>query len=558
MRTARPLFEKTAALFSGFIFFCLCLFFCCALVAAFSPLKDGGGLYIDFSILRTALFTFKQAALSTFLAMILGIATAFFCARRNFPGKRFLLSLSSVPLCVPPLLLALGFVMFYGMRGTVNSFLMRVFSLDAPPVVFLYSFYGVVLAQGFYNFPIVMRTCTDAWCTLTTEQYDAAVMLGAGKIRVFRTITLVQLLPAIASSGIVVFIYCFFSFVIVLLFGGIGITVLEVEIFQSIRSSLDFSRAASFALVEILITMIVVACYAILEKKSASSRGIGFGNDVRPCKNISPAEMIPAFLFFGAVLLFLLGPMLCIFTNAFSESASGYLSHRIEGFPFSLKNFSSLFSRRSFWHSLVNTLFTAASSSFLSVTGAFFFASLTRSLDPRKKSVFIRTVPLLPMAVSSIVIGFGFIKLFPVANPLILVIAQSSLSWPFALKQISAGMDRIPLEVTDAASMLAPSRLIPVFNIYVPMTWRNIISAFGFCFAVSCGDTNLPLVFALPDFETLSLYTYKLAGSYHFREACACGVILALVTIPVFVLSAVSGQKSDGRNRILFPFRKEK
>lgn len=543
MRVAVSLLEKIPAVFSGLVFFGLCLFFCAALVAAFSPSGTGEWLSLDFSVLRTALFTFKQAAFSTLLALVLGIAGAFFCTRRNFPGKRLLLSVASLPLCVPPLLIALGFVMFYGMGGILNSFLKDFFSLENPPLTFLYTFYGVVIAHGFYNFPIVMKTCTDAWNTLPAEEYDAAVMLGAGKFRVFRTVTLVQLLPAVASSGMVVFLYCFFSFVIVLLFGGIGVSVLEVEIFQAVRSSLDFSRASSLALVEILIAMSVVVCYGILEKKGADSKGMAFGGAVRRCRNIAPAEMFPAFLFFASVALFLFAPLLCILAGALRDVPSGYLSRAAGAFSFSPDNFSRLFSRLSFWAALKNTVLTAAFSSFLSVTGAFFFACILRTADPMKKNVFLRAVPLLPMAVSSIVIGFGFTRLFSGATPLVLVVAQSSLSWPFALRQISAGMDRIPLEVTDAASVLSPDRISAFFRIHIPMTSRNILSAAGFCFAVSCGDTNLPLVFALPGFETLSLYTYKLAGSYHFQEACACGVVLALLTVPVFVLTSGRQEK---------------
>lgn len=553
--SARCLREKSAAVCAGLVWGFLCAFFCLALCSALWPLfaaENPLAVFSDVSIVRTAWTTLRLALVSTCIAVFLGVVGAFFCARRNFPGKRFLLSLAPVPLCVPPLLIALGFVMFYGMRGTANSFLMNVFSLRNPPLTFLYSFYGVVVAHGFYNFPIVMRTCTDAWRTLTAEHYDAAVMLGAGKFRVFRTVTVVQLLPAILSSGSIVFLYCFFSFVIVLLFGGIGVTVLEVEIFQSVRSSLNFTRAAALALVELCIAMGVVAVYAVLERKSAGNSGISFGSSARPPKNISAAEAIPALLFFAAVLLFLLAPLLCIVFNAFKGTPSGYASRSSGGFLTPV-HFFTLFSRASFWKAFANTVFVAAFSSFFSVCGAFFFACILKAFDPRKKNVALRVVPLLPMAVSSIVIGSGFTRLPIAATPLALVVAQSSLAWPFALRQISAGMDRIPQEITEAARLLSPGLLPYVFKVYLPMTARHVVSAFGFCFAVSCGDTNLPLALAVPRFETVALYTYKLAGSYHFQEACACGTVLAALTMSVFAAGAVAGGRKNalrhgGRN----------
>ena len=62
-------------------------------------------------------------------------------------------------------------------------------------------------------------------------------------------------------------------------------------------------------------------------------------------------------------------------------------------------------------------------------------------------------------------------------------------------------------------------------------------SAICFCFAVSAGDTTLPLVLAIPHFDTLSLFTYRLAGAYRFNEACASGVILGIICAGIFKLS---------------------
>ena len=94
---------------------------------------------------RIAGFSVFQALLSTFTALLIGLPAAFFCGRRKFFLKNFLLSLSSVPFCIPSLLVALGYVSFFGMNGTLNSFLMFIFGKDKPPVTFLYSFLGIII-----------------------------------------------------------------------------------------------------------------------------------------------------------------------------------------------------------------------------------------------------------------------------------------------------------------------------------------------------------------------------------------------------------------------------
>ncbi|MDY4466368.1 MAG: iron ABC transporter permease [Candidatus Treponema excrementipullorum] len=526
------------------LLFLIISFFVLPLFYAFFPLftADVGeetplwNILFSSKVLKVALYTLKQGLLSMVVALLIGIPAGFFTATRQFPGKKFMLSLSAIPLCVPPLLVALGYVMFFGMQGVLNRWCMALWNLEEPLIEFLYSLWGIVLAQGFYNFPLVMKTCHDAWRQVSVREYSAACLLGASPFRIFRTITVVQLLPAIASSGMVVFLYSFFSFVIVLLFGGVGTTVLEVEIYQAARSSLNFPLAATLALTETLIAFGVLLLYGLLERKSRESRGLAWDAETFYPKKIQGfTEKLSALILAFLVILFFLMPFVQILFSALSQKVPGF-SGGTTG-KISLGNFIALFSRESFYVSFLNTLKVGIASGVLAVCVALTFACLVKILDPEKKSMTSRIIPLLPMAVSSVVLAFGITQVISGGTVAVLILLQASLYWPFAFRQISGAMDRIPLDVLNGATLLSPFSLDGVFKIYIPLCRRNILSALGFCFALSCGDTTLPLVLGIPRFETLALYTYNLAGSYRFQEACACGVILALLTVPVFLIS---------------------
>ena len=125
---------------AALVFFTLTIFFIAALFAAVKPtfVKDDTP-FLWFGLWKVVAFSLKQALCSTGISLILGIAVAFYTSNRNFPGSSFLLSFSAIPLCVPPLLVALGFVMFFGMGGWLNKTLMSIFSLSEPPLSFLYS-----------------------------------------------------------------------------------------------------------------------------------------------------------------------------------------------------------------------------------------------------------------------------------------------------------------------------------------------------------------------------------------------------------------------------------
>ncbi|MBQ9630796.1 MAG: iron ABC transporter permease, partial [Treponema sp.] len=219
-----------------------------------------------FSILKITFYTIRIAFFSTLLSFIVGISASFFTARRTFFGRSFLLSLAAIPLCVPPLIIALGFVTVFGISGIANKMLVSVFRISSRPTSFLYSSLGIVIAQGFYNFPLVMKIVSDSWESNSEEEENAARLLGAREFRIFFTITLHKLFPAILASCIPVFLYCFFSFMIVLLFGHVGRSVLEAEIYRAAKITLNYNDVTSLALVETFCALLIVSFYSTIKK----------------------------------------------------------------------------------------------------------------------------------------------------------------------------------------------------------------------------------------------------------------------------------------------------
>ncbi len=481
-------------------------------------------------IVKIVLFTVWQAFLSMLIALVVGLCASYYTAKKKSLFARFLSLLSAVPLCVPPLLIALGFVLFYGINGTANRFLISLFSLKESPLRFLYSFTGIILAHGFYNFPLVMRTCSDIWSSLSEEEESVAALLGASKWRIFRTITMYKLSSAIASSGILVFLYCFFSFIIVLLFGTVGSTTIEVEVYRAARITMNYAYAGILACIETFTALLIIYVYSIIERSGRESSG---NRDIKriktPIRTIE--EKIIAFILFLVIILFFLAPFFSIPLKALLTQSS----------------FVSLFSRKGFIQAFYTTFVTGFFSALLSVFLGFLFTLVFRFLDPYRKSSLLRIIPLIPTAISSIVLGFVLILILNAftirSNLFILIIAQTMLMWPLAYRQIVSHMDRISLCVDEAAKVLSDRFFPTIFRLYIPLCSRGMVSAFAFCFAISAGDASLPLVLAIPRSETLALFTYRLAGSYRFAEACACGTVLMILSMTVFFIGDTLSKK---------------
>ena len=484
-------------------------------------------------IFKVAGFTFLQAAVSTLMALAIGLPAAFFCGRRKFHFQKILMSLSVVPFCVPSLIIALGYVSFLGINGALNQFLSFIFGFSEPPVKILYSFAGLIIAQGFYNFPLIMKNVASEWEQLPSEPAESAKLLGAGKFRIFRTVTIFQLLPAISSASLLVFIYCFLSFILVLLFSGIGNSTLEVEIYKAARASLNFKEAGILAITETLILCLVTAIYCIIEQKS-SEKNKGLKSKLNEKTPLSGFCEISIFvILILIILIFFIAPLLGIAVNAFTSSRRGT-------YGFTLETFKKVVKMRSFLPSVKTTILTATGTGFFCTIIGFLYATFFRfsenKLSKTGKIIF-KTLPMIPMCISSVVAGMIIMMIVHRGNGFCLIIAQVALSWPLAFKIISPNMEKITAETLDSAKLLSKNKIDIIFRIIVPQNKKSLVSAFGFCFAVSAGDTTLPLVLAIPNFNTLSLFTYRLASSYRFNEACAAGLILAILCALIFGFS---------------------
>ncbi|UTY32092.1 ABC transporter permease [Treponema putidum] len=521
----------------GFIFFLVLLSFFLPLILSFVPLFSsrfdfshitGVKSSFDFSqVFRIAAFTVSQAFFSAALACAVGFAAAYFCARKNFRGRKFLMALSSVPLCVPAIIVALSFIIFFGNNGILNSFLKSLLNQEEPPINFIFSMTGVIIIHGFYNFPLAMKTISQVWERLSEDEPNAALLLGASKFRIFKTITFPALLNSIAVSFLLIFLFCFFSFIIILLFGGLALTTLEVELYKAARTKLDMNLAAKIALTEISAALILILIYSNLQKKmrvqNENLKGIRERTSI---KGFGQKTFFSFTIFI--IILFLIAPLFSIFLH--STYNVNYTSIFNKFFYF--KAWKNIFLSRTFWTALWTSIKIGILTALVSLIASLFFAYITVFYNRRK----IYAIPYLPLAVSSVMLGFGWLLLKPNGTELILIFAQSSLAWPFAWTQIQTSLLRIPQNIINAAVLLSPDKKTAFFKVIVPLCKKGIFSALAFVFAISAGDASLPIVLNIPRFNNLALLIFDYASSYRFVESSAVAVVLSLITGFVFFL----------------------
>lgn len=484
-------------------------------------------------------FTAKQAALSTLLAVIAGTPGAYFLGRCSFPGRRLLKSLATVPFVLPPILAVLGFVLLLGNGGLVNDIRRLLFGADVRLWKILYSLKAIVLAHVFYNFPLTVRIVGDAWNAIPLSESRAARVLGAGKMQTFFTVVLPRLLPGFATATMITFIYCFMSFSIVLVLGGGPETsTLEVEIYQLIKQQLNFAQGGALAAAESVFLLFLLTLYGLTD--SALRKYTRDGTQSRslaPPVFLCGVRLTVALAYLIPAVLLIIGPLTAIIGNSFFSQATW--SSPAE---FSLSHWRTLFSSNgdvSFAALLRTALFSSGVSLFTVCTASVLGWYGLRHPKNRK---YLESLTTLPLGISSIVIGTGWLLLLRqlprhgMFRLTALGAAHSLSALPFCFRIIFGRLKQISPQVSHAARASGASALKALIHIELPLARSALITAGVFSFAISAGELNASLILAPGSFTTLPIAIYRLIGAYNFHGACALGTLLIIICAAAFYI----------------------
>lgn len=476
-------------------------------------------------------FTVIQATISSLFSVIIGLPIAFLYARKKIPFPKLFRSILSLSFSLPSIITILGFVIIYGNSGFYNQLFRALQLPDFIKFSFLYTPTAVILVHIFYNFPLTLRIVGDAIAHLPFEQEEAARILGASKIRIFLKIVLPRLLPSIAESFILGFLFCFQSFTVILVLGGgPSVTTLEAEIYRYAKFTNKLDYAGILACIELFVSYILTLLYFfIIKGRNKKELSIQFNHSDSTYKK---KTSIPGTMYTILILFLTLGPIIGIIFSSFFKTLPFN-----KGLVFSIENYLKLFSNSNNYKVIFNTLILGLVSAFISIFFSLSALFYTQKCTNLEKSI-INFIYNAPLTISSVFIGLSWSIFFKsditfLLLPLILALPGI----PFAFRSLSQAYKKIPVAILEASTILCKSKIKITFSIIVPLLTKTIIGSFLYSFLLAIGEINSLLLFAPQNTETLPLRIFHLIGSYRFNEASAYASILILVSIVLFVLS---------------------
>lgn len=493
-------------------------------------------------LLRALGFTFYQAALSTLLTVLVGLPGAFVFARFNFPGKRLLRLLSTLPFILPTVVVAAAFNALIGPRGWFNLLAMAWFNLPAPPLNLLNSLAAILLAHVFYNTTIILRVVGSAWEQLDPRLEAAARVLGASPWRAFSEVTLPLLRPALLAAALLVFLFDFTSFGVILLLGGPRFATLEVEIYIQALHLLNLPLAGLLSLVQLLCTLLLTVIYT----RAASRLNIPLTPRLRGEGAAAPQTLRQKVLV-GAVVVMLFTllvlPLAALAARSVArlEPARGQRGSFESGLT--LDYYRELFINRRgslFYvppiqaarNSLLYAGLTVGLSLGLGLPAAAALSrrsALNRILDP---------LLMLPLGASAVTLGLGFILTFnrpPLearSFPLLIPIAHSLVAFPFVVRTLTPVLNSIPINLRQAAAVLGASPFRVWLEVDLPILARAALVAAIFSFTISLGEFGATSFLARPEFPTLPVAIFRFIsqpGGLNYGQALAMSTLLLAV-----------------------------
>jgi putrescine transport system permease protein len=210
-------------------------------------LKWYGELFRDEQMIDAAKVSLEIAFMTACASVVLGTMAAMVMTRfRQFPGKSLFSALMTAPLVMPEVITGLSILLLFVAIGqTFGLFQERgVMTIWIAHVTFCVAFVTVVISSRLSE--------------LDRSLEEAAMDLGANRVKVFFLITLPIIAPALASGWLLAFTLSLDDLVISSFVSGPSSTTLPMKVFSSVRMGVS---PKINALATLLIGIVGVAAF---------------------------------------------------------------------------------------------------------------------------------------------------------------------------------------------------------------------------------------------------------------------------------------------------------
>lgn len=446
-----------------------------------------------------------------------------------------------LPLVAPPVLVATATTMLFGRRGLITYTLLdQTLGITDADAFNVYGPLGIVIAQTLSFLPTTLIVLDNAMRRQDGRLEEAAMMLGAGRLALFRNVTLPLSWPGLKRAVVLVFIQSLTDFGNPMILGR-DTPVLAGVIYNEITGFQNTPLASAICLWLVVPSLLIyLALEQIGRRKRYVSTDAGTPSEYRqplPVKlGLSTLAAIFCVLIISIYLVIILGSVTRIWGVDWSLTLA-YFAPEGVGSGMDGTNYGS---RDGGLEQVWNSVRIAAIAAPLGGLLALAIGYVAERMRPPFGDV-IAFQALIPAILPGIIFGVGYIIAFNAPFG----IKELSLSGTSAILVINimfgnlyvgvlaarAALQRIDHAVDEAAENLGAGMVRRFFHVTLPML--RIAALLGVLYVFIDGLTTLSSIIFLVggDIELASVAIFNAASDSSYGYAAAKSVGLLVVSV---------------------------
>ena len=204
------------------------------------------------------------------IAVIVGGLLGWLVTRTDLPWKKTVRALVMASFVTPPFLGAFAWTLLAGPNAGALNKLFRAVTGGDEFLFNIFTMTGLIFVMALYSFPYAFSMIANVCELISSDLEDAAVILGANKLKTAWTITLPLALPALLSGFIIAFLHSLSLFGAPAILGlPAGIHTITTQIWTLFQYPPRLELAAAFSVPLLLATMVLIG----LQKRILGRRG---------------------------------------------------------------------------------------------------------------------------------------------------------------------------------------------------------------------------------------------------------------------------------------------
>ena len=497
----------------------------------------GGARDLVVVVLRT--FGISLAAVLG--GFVFGLTLSWLVGRTNVPAASFLEAVLTLPLYIPPLLLAVGWAMLAAPRvGLLNVATRRLFGIELLNV---YSAGGVIWYLMVFSIAFHLSFAAGAFRAFDASLEEAGRVSGARPRAVLAKIVVPLLFPVLSGAFLYSFVRSFEAFEGPLLLGlQAGVKMISVEIYDLVQNRLppEYPTASAMGVLSIgLLLPLTWYQWHLLERRSYVILG---GRGYRAASYDLGAWKVPAFLLCIAVTVVLV-------VLPISQLVLGSLTRFFGIFQagFTWDHYREVLSNGQLLRALRNSAILASIGASLSLLlGGLIAYVVARSRSvPRGLRMALNFLSWLPLTVPGIVLALGFLWFYAFSPlPLYatrtgLVVAYIIIVLPLVVRAMVGAFSQISSELEEAGRVSGARWSRTVVAVLLPLVWPSALIAWILAFVNIVRDLSASVLLVPPGQPVFSTALLELWGRGRIEQVCALSV---LVMVPILLARYLVGR----------------